>query len=81
MSSDEVIINGLTEKDLLKMAETTERKMSMFFKEYPCLCFIRDEERDYSGIKEICFNEQYINELGYSLESFATTVLQEGIPR
>jgi len=27
------------------------------------------------------FNEKYINEIGYSIDSFITAILQEGMPR
>jgi len=34
-----------------------------------------------SGLKRVDFNDKYINEVGYSIDSMATTLLQEGMPR
>ena len=67
------MIDGLNEKELREMTERTEKKIARLLKEYPCIVFPCNQE--------ICFNEEYINEMGYSLETFTTTILQEGIPR
>jgi len=80
LASDEVIINGYNEKELMEMAEMTENKVARYLKEYPCISYNFNTEKDTSTPIDVCFNEQYINKLGYSLEKFATTVLQEGFP-
>jgi len=77
----ELIIDGMNEEELLEITEKTENKIAKFFKEYPCICFTRTSEKNNSGIKEMSFNEQYINEIGYSMETFTSTALQEGFPR
>ena len=63
------------------MTEKTEKKMSRFLKDHPCIYFTRTMEKSNSGVKEMCTNEQYLNECGYTFDSFATIVLQEGIPK
>jgi len=71
----------LSEKEINEITEKTEKKLSRLLKEYPCIYFISCSGRNNQGMGEICFNEQYLNEIGFSVESFATTVLQEGVPR
>ena len=63
------------------MTEKTERKFEKLLKDYPCLYYTRSLDKNNPGVKEICFNERYLSEAGYSLESYATTVLQHGFPR
>jgi len=81
LSSDEVIINGRSEKELMEITESTEKKLARLFKDYPCICYPASTDKDNLGARDISFNEQYLKELGYSIETFATTVLQGGIPR
>ena len=71
----------MNETELMEMTEKTERRLARLLKEYPCFYYISPIERTRSRMKEICCNEKYLNEIGYSVESFATTVLQEGVPR
>ena len=75
-----MIINGRSEKELMEITQETERKMAKLFKEYPCIYYTCTAGRN-STFKDMCFNEQYINEMGFSLESYASTVLREGPPR
>ena len=70
----------MDESQLNEITEETERKISKLFQQYPCLKFTCTTEKFTSRVKDVCLNEQYINELGYSLESFATIALQEGLP-
>jgi len=76
-----VIINGYNEEELLKITEDSQRKMTRFLQEYPCIIFTSTTEKNTARVRDMTFNEQYLNEIGYSLESFSTTILQEGIPR
>ena len=71
----------MNEEQLIKITEVTEQKISSLFKQYPCILFDPNWVNNSSILQDICFNEKYINELGHSLESFATLVLQEGIPK
>ena len=63
------------------MTGEAEKKISRLFEKYPCIVFNSSKQSSSSKLKEICFNEQYLSELGYSLETFASTVLQEGLPK
>jgi len=74
-------LNGLNEEKLREITELTQKKIQKLFEKYPCINFTSTTEKNSAKIKGMVFNEQYLQELGYSLESFATTILQEGFPR
>jgi len=80
LSREEGTMNGFNQKELMEITEKTERKLARYLKEYPCIYFTSVHEKYNSSCKETCFNEQYLHELGYTLETFSATVLQEGIP-
>ena len=69
------------EEDLMEMAEETQRKLTRLLKEYPCIYFTLTTDKKNVGAKDVSFNEQYLNEMGFSFETYSSTLFQEGSPR
>jgi len=71
----------MNEEKLIQISAEMEKKTEKLFKTYPCLLFGAEFEKSGSSrMSDFIFNEQYLWELGYTLETFSTTLLQEGIP-
>ena len=66
---------------LTELAHEAEIKVARLFSRYPCFMFTTSLTPTGSRMKEMTINEKYINEVGYSIDSLITTVLQEGMPR
>lgn len=57
------------------------KKKKKLMETYPSICFtskIRGQEDDSL---EISVNQKFLSEIGYSTDSFASTVLHEGLPQ
>jgi len=80
LSGDVFTLNGLSEKELEGVSEERIKKMKRYFEIYPCCMFISEYNKRCSKMTNVWTNEKYLWELGYTLESFSTTLLQEGIP-
>lgn len=65
----------------MKITSKTEQKKKDLFEAYPCLELQFRLKNHQSQLNEIIFDERFIKELGYSTDSFITTVLNEGIPQ
>lgn len=61
-------------------AKTVQRKKEIYEK-YPCVELQFRLKNHQSQLSEIVFADKFIKELGYSEDSFISTVLNEGIPR
>jgi len=72
---------GLKMEHLTQLAHEAEARVSRLFSKYPCLMFTTSLTAAGSRMKQITLNEKYINEVGYSIDSLITNVLQEGMPR
>lgn len=72
--------NSYQEKiDALRGA-TEERRKELHTK-HPCLQF-KTQFRGYENhLAEVVVNEKFLQALGYSMEAFATVVLNEGLPQ
>jgi len=66
---------------LIKTTGETNGKIHRLFQIHPCLMFVSSHSKEDSKLTQISFNETYVEELGYSLEGFASTILQEGLPQ
>jgi len=51
------------------------------FEYYPCLHMKFRLKKHENQLSEIIYNERFVNEIGYTLETFAVIVQQEGIPQ
>ena len=65
----------------LNEATQTVTKADRLFKKYPTLSFRSKVIDGTVRLTEICPNEKYLNELGYSIDSFTSVVLREGLPK
>lgn len=48
---------------------------------YPCICFKSSFGIGRNGVSEVVFNEQFLEEINYPFDIFASTILQDGIPQ
>jgi len=81
LNNGEKTFGGYKEDQLTHLTQEADRKINSLFENLPCLMFTSRVKKGESFIKRIDFNDKYINEVGYSLDSMATTLLQEGMPR
>jgi len=59
----------------------TENKKKELFENFPSFC-LKFRLRNHENIlQEMLFSESFVSQLGYSADSFVTSVFQEGIPR
>ena len=76
----EANLNG-DEEERLKMVDLESRKkVQKLYKKYSCINFKTKFKNNNMHITEICSNEKYLNELGYSIDNFTLAVLREGVP-
>ena len=63
------------ENDLL------EKKKNKLMESHPSICITSRLRRQNDDITEVSVNQKFLTEIGYTPDSFASTVLQEGIPQ
>jgi len=63
------------------MTANTEEKINNLFKNYPCVRIKYRLFEHQNQLKSLIFNEKYINEIGYNVEGFTSTIMNEGIPQ
>lgn len=74
-------INLQQKMTLMQIAQQTASKRLFWYSTYPCFELrFRLKESDLK-ISDMCFNETFIREAGYTLENFPSIVLTEGIPQ
>jgi len=81
LNNGEKTFGGYKEDEIACLTQESDRKIGAMFEKLPCLMFTSTVKKGESFIKRIDFNDRYINEIGYSVDSMATTLLQEGMPR
>ena len=79
-SNREANLNGEEEERLKIVDFESRKKLQKFFKKYACINFKTKFKNNNMHVTEICLNDKYLNELGYSIDSFTLTVLREGVP-
>jgi len=76
--------SGLS-SDMLKsykeMTDKTDKLRQNLVKNYPCIEMKSQLKNGQIKLSEMNYSEKFIAELGYSLESFASTVFEEGLPK
>jgi hypothetical protein len=76
--------SGLS-SDMLKsykeMTDKTDKLRQNLEKNYPCIEMKSQLRNGQIKLTEMNYSEKFISELGYSLESFASTVFEEGLPK
>jgi len=65
----------------MQVNEDTEKKKKELFENYPCIQTKYRLKNHQNQLTEILINEMFLMDLGYNVESFADTVLSEGIPQ
>lgn len=64
-----------------KVTDQTKIQDQYLFENYPCLKLKFRIKNHQNQLKEIVANEDFVKELGYSIENFVTVILQEGFPQ
>ena len=76
--------NGISQ-DLLtlykEMNDMTNNTRQKFIKNYPCVEIKSQFKSGKIQITEVSYSEKFLLEIGHTLETFTTSVLQEGLPR
>jgi hypothetical protein len=63
------------------MNRRSEEKIAEYFKQYPCMNFRATLEDKSMQQSEIVLSDRYLEQLGYTIDSFAVTTLRDGIPQ
>ena len=66
---------------LKEINQKTEEVRQNMFKNYPCMEFKSQVIGNHIKLTEIMYNERMLGEIGHSVESFASIVVQEGLPK
>lgn len=69
------------EAEHVQITEETEKKKNQLLEFFPCFYIKFRFESSHIHITEISLNELLLKELGYTLDTFVTTVFQEGLPQ
>jgi len=68
-------------KSYKEMTDKTDKLRQNLVKNYPCIEMKSQLRNGQIKLSEMNYSEKFISELGYSLESFASTVFEEGLPK
>lgn len=68
-------------KSYQEMTNKTAKLSQNLFNNYPCIEMKSQLKNGQIRLTEMLYSEKFVNELGYSLESFASTVFEEGLPK
>jgi len=64
-----------------EMNTISAKKRQQLFETYPCLHFkLRKTENNFE-FNDLFFNEEFCKEIGYTADSFISTILEEGLPQ
>jgi len=66
---------------LYKMRQQSAAKRLYILSTYPAFEMRYRMKKDEIKLTELCINETFLKEVGYSLETFTSTVLVEGLPQ
>lgn len=68
-------------KFYVQVTSKTEQTKKDLYASYPCYEIKFRIKNHHSQLNEILFNENFLKEIGYSTDSFVSTILKEGIPQ
>lgn len=63
------------------VTDETNSQSTRLFENFPCIKLRYRIKNHQNQLKEILLNERFVKEMGYSIDNFVTTVLQEGFPQ
>jgi len=66
---------------LFKIRQQSAAKRLFILSSYPAFELRYRMKKDEVKLTELCFNETFLREVGYTLENFTSTVLAEGLPQ
>jgi len=81
---EDMYYNGCSSQRLQFYKEMTEKTFQMrqnLNKIFPCIEVKSQIKDGRFQITELIYNEKFLNEIGHSLESFSSSIFQEGLPR
>jgi len=64
-----------------KVDEQTEAKTEELFENHPSFLMKFRLKSHHSTLTELLFGEKFVQELGHDIESFVTSIFQEGLPQ
>lgn len=73
--------NEQEELEYQRITKKSEAKKIQLLEFSPAFCYQMRFAENGVYLTELIFNEPYLHELGYSLNSFVTAVFQEGLPQ
>lgn len=68
-------------KFYVQVTSKTEQTKKDLYASYPCYETKFRIKNHHSQLNEILFSENFLKEVGYSTDSFVSTILKEGIPQ
>jgi hypothetical protein len=69
------------EDSFVDSAEVMEKKKAKIMESSPSICFTSHVKSQEESTIEISATQKFLLELGYSIDAFASTVIQEGLPQ
>ncbi len=66
---------------LYKIRQQSAAKRLFILSSYPAFEMRYRMKKNDVKLTELCFNETFIREVGFTIESFTSTVLSEGLPQ
>jgi len=69
------------EDSFVDMAEVMGKKKAKIMEASPSICFTSHVKSQEESMIEISATQKFLLELGYSIDAFASTVIQEGLPQ
>jgi len=66
---------------LFKMKQQSAQRRLFLLSSYPAFELRYRLKKDEVKLTELCLNETFLREIGYTVDNFTNTVLTEGIPQ
>ena len=80
-SNNTIKIEMKQEIEYRQITDKSKNKRSQILQFLPSVCFQYRFDKSELQLKEMIFNESFLHELGYSPDSFVTSVFREGLPQ
>lgn len=65
----------------INVTDQTEKQRKELLETYPCFELKFRLRNHQNQLKEVRFTESFVDATGYSVEEFASLILQEGVPQ
>lgn len=81
---EHIYYNGCSSQKLQFYKEMTAKTVQMrqnLNKIFPCVEIKSSIKDGQMQVSEVIYNEKFLNEVGHGIDTFPTTIFQEGLPR